>query len=242
MAALAAATAFPVLADPLSGARYGEGASHAVPAYDVVLADEVIATELRPTVVIRVGTSPTSASLLRWLDRHSDVPQIVIDGGGRWKDHGATASVYVTADPAEALSALARPRSVRRRTTPGPSGGVPPGRRRRRTRSVRPESPRTRAPSWRTSPRPSRRAERCSSPAPCRSATSTPTAIPAPSRLEVLGNRGASGIDGIVSTAFGVASQRASPTVCVLGDLAFFHDQNGLLFHREEDACPSSSC
>jgi 2-succinyl-5-enolpyruvyl-6-hydroxy-3-cyclohexene-1-carboxylate synthase len=56
--------------------------------------------------------------------------------------------------------------------------------------------------------------------------------------LLVLGNRGASGIDGIVSTAFGVASRRAgSPTVCVLGDLALFHDQNGLLWSRERDAC-----
>jgi 2-succinyl-5-enolpyruvyl-6-hydroxy-3-cyclohexene-1-carboxylate synthase len=60
--------------------------------------------------------------------------------------------------------------------------------------------------------------------------------LPREEGLDVLGNRGASGIDGIVSTAFGVASQRKGPTVCVLGDLAFFHDQNGLLWSREQDA------
>ena len=54
--------------------------------------------------------------------------------------------------------------------------------------------------------------------------------------LHVYGNRGASGIDGIVSTAFGIASQRRTPTVCVLGDIAFFHDQNGLLWSREDDS------
>ena len=52
----------------------------------------------------------------------------------------------------------------------------------------------------------------------------------------VFANRGASGIDGVVSTAFGIASQVEGPTVCVIGDVAFFHDQNGLLWSRENDA------
>lgn len=59
---------------------------------------------------------------------------------------------------------------------------------------------------------------------------------PRPEPLSVYANRGASGIDGVVSTAFGVASQTDAPTVCVIGDVAFFHDQNGLLWSREEDA------
>jgi 2-succinyl-5-enolpyruvyl-6-hydroxy-3-cyclohexene-1-carboxylate synthase len=61
----------------------------------------------------------------------------------------------------------------------------------------------------------------------------------APPRAETVrafSNRGASGIDGIVSTAFGVASTVDGPVVCVLGDVAFFHDQNGLLWAREQDA------
>ncbi len=41
-------------------------------------------------------------------------------------------------------------------------------------------------------------------------------------------NRGANGIDGIVSTAAGVALASRRTTICVLGDLTFLHDQNGL--------------
>ena len=52
---------------------------------------------------------------------------------------------------------------------------------------------------------------------------------PASDEITVLGNRGVSGIDGIVSTALGAGSATGEPLVLVLGDLAFYHDMNGLL-------------
>jgi 2-succinyl-5-enolpyruvyl-6-hydroxy-3-cyclohexene-1-carboxylate synthase len=47
--------------------------------------------------------------------------------------------------------------------------------------------------------------------------------------LTVLGNRGASGIDGITSTALGAGSATDDPLVLVTGDVAYYHDMNGLL-------------
>lgn len=41
-------------------------------------------------------------------------------------------------------------------------------------------------------------------------------------------NRGVNGIDGIISTAAGVARASSQTTVCILGDLTFLHDSNGL--------------
>lgn len=54
------------------------------------------------------------------------------------------------------------------------------------------------------------------------------------SSVRVFCSRGASGIDGITSTALGVAAATGVPTVLMTGDLAFLHDLSGLLLARRE--------
>lgn len=49
--------------------------------------------------------------------------------------------------------------------------------------------------------------------------------------IKVLCNRGANGIDGTVSTALGISTTN-HPTVLLTGDLAFYHDLNGLLIGK----------
>ena len=230
----AAATNFPVLADALSGARFGAPDQvHVVGAYDLILRPKDTIELLKPSVIVRVGSSPTSSALLNWMSAHNGVPHLVVDAGGRWKDHGVNATKYVEADPADTLTRLAKQVKM----------------------SASPEW----VASWRAVGAAAIEALEAEAGIPHEGEVLTiasSTVIPGGSlfvsssmpvrdldvfgyprseRIHVYGNRGASGIDGIISTAFGVASQCAGPMVCVLGDLAFFHDQNGLLWHREDD-------
>ncbi|CAL8994804.1 unnamed protein product [Prunus brigantina] len=46
--------------------------------------------------------------------------------------------------------------------------------------------------------------------------------------IRVAGNRGASGIDGLLSTAVGFAVGCNKQVLCVIGDISFLHDTNGL--------------
>lgn len=48
-------------------------------------------------------------------------------------------------------------------------------------------------------------------------------------------NRGAAGIDGITSTAYGTSRVSHRPTCCIIGDLAFLHDSNALMSLRQLD-------
>jgi 2-succinyl-5-enolpyruvyl-6-hydroxy-3-cyclohexene-1-carboxylate synthase len=47
--------------------------------------------------------------------------------------------------------------------------------------------------------------------------------------IRIFANRGASGIDGNISSALGAGASSDVPTVALLGDITFYHDMNGLL-------------
>jgi len=232
---LGSTTGYPVIADPLSGARFRAGASATVvEAADLVLREKDVRDALTPDLVIRVGSSPTSAAVQGWLEHHGGVRHIAIDDGSRWKDHGAVATDYLRCDPAELLDSAARELSRvvnpdwHRLWTDVDQAAVEV------LQGVEVGDPHegdvladvaasvpTGASVFVSSSMPIRDLDAYAS---CRDDV-----------VHVFGNRGASGIDGIVSTAFGVASASAGPTVCALGDIALFHDLNGLLWSREDD-------
>ena len=92
--ALAASGGWPLLADPLSGARMGVPA---VSAYEAILRHPGFAGAMRPDLVVRVGRMGTSKPLASYLG--PEVPQVVVDPDGDWADPTRSAQWIIRAGP-----------------------------------------------------------------------------------------------------------------------------------------------
>src|SRR4029077_12027071 len=94
--ALASAAGYPLLADPLSGARRGDAA---IAHYDLLLRDELFAREYAAEVVIRIGDLPTSKPLRTWLGGLDGARQILVDPRLAWQDPASVVEIVLRADP-----------------------------------------------------------------------------------------------------------------------------------------------
>ena len=100
-AAFCEAAGWPLLADPMSGARRGVSA---VAHYDALLRDEAFAVSHRPDLVLRVGDLPVSKPLRTWLASLGDVPQVALDPETAWQDPASVLSDSLALDPVAALA------------------------------------------------------------------------------------------------------------------------------------------
>jgi 2-succinyl-5-enolpyruvyl-6-hydroxy-3-cyclohexene-1-carboxylate synthase len=220
---------YPLLADPLSGARHGPAV---IAHYDVILRDDRFAHEMEPELVIRIGDLPTSKPLRTWLASLERTEQVALDPEGAWQDPAAVVSVSDPGDPVAALEAHA------------------------------PETPVD--PDWLAAWRRAdddtaevigqALGDELSEPLVARclgewlpSDATLFVASSMPIRdvelffgarelaPRVVSNRGANGIDGTVSSAFGAAAVGDGPVVLLIGDVALAHDIGGLLAARRLD-------
>ena len=237
VARLAEELRFPLLADPLSQVRCGPHHSPIViDSYDAFLRDEETAQALAPEVVLRFGAAPVSKPLMLYLQRHAHCRQILIGDSG-WGDPGLTASDALHAHPrslCEALLAALSPSAQRRRAdTISEWVGRWQGTAKRARAALQ---ARLNAESGLSEPGvfaelaallPAGVALFAGNSMPVRDLDAF---FPGDERpLRFLANRGASGIDGVVSSALGASAFGPGPLVLVIGDLSFYHDMNGLL-------------
>ena len=212
----------PVIAEPTSQLRRAD-AGAAVESYEALLRAGW-SLQHGPDLVIRLGGTPTSRVLNRWLAAAA-APTFLIDPDRAWRDQDQVATNVMLCDPQPLLEALPPVDRAAWREQ-WVSGGKRASAAIAATMVSTPlhEGHVVRALSARL-PDPGQ--VFIGSSMPIRAADSFwPLARP---RQRFFGNRGASGIDGLVSSGLGVATGRdASPTVLLLGDLSLYHDMNGL--------------
>ncbi len=100
LARLAQHLGYPILADPLSQLRCGDhDQSMVISSYDAFLRIDSFIENAQPELVLRFGAMPTSKPVLLYLKRYASCPLAVIDGHGGWEEPTQLASELIHADP-----------------------------------------------------------------------------------------------------------------------------------------------
>jgi len=249
---LAQAYDWPILADPLSQLRSGSHAkTHVVDTYDAMLRSSFFRNRAEPSLIVRMGGAMTSKSVNQYLTHYGNVPQVVVDEAQLWTDATLTATDVVPASPIEFCEAMV---ACRQGEVVPDSQRTWLFWWQEANRFAKMEIQRQLATTGKAPSQSSDgRSEQSGTAVPQEGqlVQEVLTLVPANSNvfvgnsmpirdfdsfmantdkpLTLYANRGVSGIDGVVSTALGVAAGTARPTVLVIGDVSFYHDMNGLL-------------
>ena len=229
--ALSAATGWPVLADPLSGCRR---LATAITAFDAMLRVEEFAAAHRPDVVVRVGRPAASKVLATWVA--ASAPTVLQVGGPGVIDPDHLVAIDLPASSLAALPGLA---------VSAPGGGDWLASWTERSAQAEQAIAKALAAETQLSEPGVARAVADNLPDGARLVVASSMPV---RDLEWFGgpaaiahaNRGANGIDGVLSTALGVAIG-GTTTVALVGDIAFLHDSGALTaLARRGPTCASS--
>ncbi|MBA3421073.1 MAG: 2-succinyl-5-enolpyruvyl-6-hydroxy-3-cyclohexene-1-carboxylic-acid synthase [Thermoleophilaceae bacterium] len=227
---LARVAGWPLLAEPTSGVRCGRhDRTQVIAHYDALLRAPRWAGAHRPDLVLRVGDTPTSKPLRAWL---AEARQVVIDPHAAWHEPTRTAERVLVASPdrllrevAGVLHGEARPDPAWLQSWRAADALVP---------SALAEVPDPFEPKAYVAladALPPDAVVWISSSMPIRDVESFFPSVGTPIRF--LSNRGANGIDGVVSSALGAAAASGRGHAYLLtGELTLIHDVGALLAAR----------
>ncbi|QAA22512.1 2-succinyl-5-enolpyruvyl-6-hydroxy-3-cyclohexene-1-carboxylic-acid synthase [Sporolactobacillus terrae] len=233
--ALARHAGFPILADPLSQLRRGAHEQKLViENYDLFLRCREIASCFKPDLIIRFGAPPVSKSVKLWME-DQECANLVIDAGADWRDPACKATHMVYCDEQYFCEHM---RSQINRHVNAAWAGL--------WQTINALA-RSTLQSIRDEPMLSEEklflklCEQLPEQADLVVGNSMPIReldtfmFKRSTPVHVFANRGANGIDGVVSTAVGVALSKGR-AILVIGDLSFFHSMNGLLAAKQNHA------
>ncbi len=223
----------PVFADPVSQLRYGYVHPHIFTTYDKFLQNNT----LHPDIVIRFGSKPTSKKLTALLDEWREYT-VLISPVGRFNDDCPN---LISGDPESVINELIA-WSTENKNEKSWFNQI---------KKLEDQSGKKNNDELNTTSFTGGIVAKC-----CMDSLSNEdvlfigNSLPirnldgytsnSDQKIKVFANRGASGIDGVVSTALGLSYSfhHSSPTanhLLLIGDLSFYHDMNGLLAAKRYD-------
>jgi 2-succinyl-5-enolpyruvyl-6-hydroxy-3-cyclohexene-1-carboxylate synthase len=236
IAELAAATGYPILAEPTSQLRLGpHDRELVISAYEPIARARPEA--LKPDLVVRFGEMPTCKPLRQWLAGLGETPQLVVEPASGWNEPTRIAGAIIRAEPGALSSALV-----------AALGEI--------------ERDRSWSKSWLAAADAAEAAiadeldglDHPTEPGLHRALTGayadgelvyTASSMPIRDQEAFLGsadtdvlflaNRGANGIDGLISSGIGAAAASGRPAWIITGDLGLFHDMNALATLRHAE-------
>lgn len=220
---LARKLGWPVFADVASGLRFH--GFPVLPHYDIFLREEELSA-LAPDVVLAFGAFPTSKTLNTYLDRHRSAHTIRLQPHLAQQDPTARATEVIVSDVEQFCNKLVESVEVSRdsllldpfqRAAQAVGSALVQADDECESRYVQ-QAIRA-LPDQANLVLASSLSIRYADAMAAYEGASHP----------VYAMRGANGIDGTISFASGIAAATKTPTLLVLGDLAFIHDLNGLM-------------
>lgn len=229
---LASLLKIPVLADPLSQLRSGRHDKEVIiESYDALFRDQTIRQTLKPDYIIRFGAMPVSKMYLFYTQEHADILQYVVEPYEGFRDPTGNRTNFIYTDPLTLCKNL-------------------------KNHAMHVKKDHMWLSKWQAMNHIAKRELLMDSNSEAilsegNAILSALQWMPENSSLyignsmavrdldtffmatdkniKVLANRGANGIDGIVSSSLGSAAVANHPVTLIIGDLSFYHDLNGLL-------------
>lgn len=233
---LASRLGLPVLSDPLSQLRAGDhDKRNIIENYDALLKSSEIQERLKPDFVLRFGAMPVSKAYLKWVKKYeSETEHFIVDSYHSYREPAGISAQFIWAEPEnfcrqlygelnegddrnEWLDLWQRMNKVAKdQMLKEPDESLDEGH----------------AVVYLSEALPDHSNLFVGNSMPIRDVDSFFMATP--KNVRVLANRGANGIDGVVSSAIGAAVSGRNTTL-LLGDVSFFHDLNGLWMAKHKD-------
>lgn len=217
----------PLLCEAGASTARKSGEEH-ISGFNAFLRGASVRARLQPDLIIQIGSAPSGKGLEHYLQEYRDVPQLHFQSNALWADPSLSNSVTVQVPANAELVRVPLTKYI-------PEGWLSDWQHISREYLAHRDSSLDQATALRDGDVHSCVAASMHAPEVLMISNSFPArdadlfAMPAFSKHIVFMNRGASGIDGITSTAAGLSLAGNQPVSLITGDLAFLHDLTALL-------------